>query len=254
MSRAAKPRVLVAIPARDEAERISDCLLAVLASLRHARRAGVIAKGRIAVAAHRCTDGTEALARRALGPEHLVWATDAHASVGRVRSQLVRHAVARTGEPDWLLSTDADSRVPLSWVQDTIVLGREHDVIVGLVELSELGPAAPVRIAHDRLVRAAIRSDGTHGHVYAANLALRWPSYQKAGGFPDAAHGEEHGLLAAARSDGARIRATTELVVTTSGRLSGRPQQGLSTLLSELANQDGTPSRRRWREHNGEGQ
>lgn len=236
---AAAPRVLVAIPAHNEEERISDCLSAVCDSLTDARRAGVISDGRIAVAAHRCSDRTESVARELLGQHHLVWPIEDPGSVGTIRSALIRRAVDVFGAPDWLLSTDADSQVPLRWAEDVVRLGADHDAVAGLVVLSELEPSSAIRTAHDRLVQAGISGPDRHDHVYAANLGVRWASYQQAGGFPDVRHGEERALLTGISSVGGRILTSTQLTVITSGRLAGRAAHGLHSVLAGLA---GTPT------------
>lgn len=129
-------KVLLAIPAHNEEERIGGSLTAAIGSLALARQAGVISDGRIALAAHRCSDRTESVAREILGPDHLV--------------------------------------------------------------------------------QAGIHGTDRHDHVYAANLGMR-SSYQRAGGFPDVRHGEEHALLAAVRSAGGRVLTSAELAVITSG-------------------------------------
>ena len=59
--------VLVAIPARDEADRIEACLRSVLTAIRLARLQGVVGRSTVAVAAHYCRDDTAARARRLLG-------------------------------------------------------------------------------------------------------------------------------------------------------------------------------------------
>ncbi len=232
--RSAGPKVLLAIPAHNEEERIAAALTAALESLASARAAGVVSDGRIAVAAHRCSDRTESSARQILGPDHLVCVIEDQMSVGMVRATLIRQAVGVFGEPDWLLSTDADSQVPGSWVRELLRLGADHDAVAGLVVLSELEPGSGIVAAHDHLVGAGIHGFDRHDHVYAANLGLRFSSYRQAGGFPDVRHGEEHALLAAVRGCGGRVRTSTELTVTTSGRLLGRADHGLHRVLATL--------------------
>ena len=108
-------------------------------------------------------------------------------------------------------------------------------MVVGLIELIDSSPT--VRLAHDRLVLAGIHRDGSHDHVYAANLAIRLSTYEAVSGFPGVANGEEHALLAAVRTAGHPILRTIDWRVATSGRTRGRAQDGLGDLLGRLATQ-----------------
>ena len=238
--------VVVAIPARNEAGRIEACLRSVLAAARRARARRVIERVTVAVAAHRCHDATADLARSLLGAaidiESLVWETDEIAPVGAVRAALIRRALtARPGSVDlrdtWLFSTDADSIVPPTWINAGVRLAAlaSASMVVGLIELMDTSPG--VRLAHDRLVLAGIHRDGSHDHVYAANLAIRLTAYEAVGGFPGVRNGEEHALVAAVRAAGHPILRTIDWRVATSGRTRGRAQDGLGDLLGRLATQ-----------------
>ncbi|MGI3779184.1 MAG: hypothetical protein ACRYG2_00255, partial [Janthinobacterium lividum] len=88
--------VLVAVPARDEAESIEVCLGAVAAAVRDALERGTAGRVRIAVAAHRCHDRTAERASaylHASGLDHVVLADDESDTVGAVRSRLVEAAM-----------------------------------------------------------------------------------------------------------------------------------------------------------------
>ena len=109
--------VLVAIPARDEAELIADCLAAVREAGEYAIAAGPVRRVRAAVAAHRCTDDTAAIARRQLSDvghliDHLVIELHEPAPVGRLRTLLIERAMTKAPALDpertWVFSTDAE--------------------------------------------------------------------------------------------------------------------------------------------------
>jgi hypothetical protein len=236
--------VLVAVPARDEADDIVACLDAVAASLRRARHLGVVAWTGIAVASHRSFDNTREVAAKALeqydGIETLVVEDDASETVGEVRHRVILAADSRwqlrqRPRRTWIFSTDADSLVPADWV--TGVLGiADHsgaDVIAGMVDLHRPPADAGLLSRYEELVAAGMRSDG-HGHVYAANLAIRLATYLECGGFPSVEHGEEHGLLAAARRVDAVIATPLSPRVRTSARMPGRAQHGFGALLHQL--------------------
>lgn len=230
------PDVLVAIPARDEAARIQACVLSVLAAVRFARGRGMIGRATVAVAAHRCRDDTATRARSVLSTAPDVTSSiltiDEVMPVGSVRAEVIRQAGT---QHEWLFSTDADSIVPPSWISSGLRLaGRASaSMIVGLVDLTDVSPS--VRVAHDQLVRAGVHADGSHDHVYAANLAVRLSTYTAVGGFPAVANGEEHALLAAVSGAGYPVLRTSAWRVATSGRTRGRARDGLGDLLGRLA-------------------
>ena len=129
--------VLVAIPARNEAELIADCLTAVREAGQYALAAGPVRRVRVAVAAHRCTDDTAAIARRQLSDvghliDHLVIELDEPAPVGRLRTLLIERAMTKAPALDpewtWVFSTDADSVVPPGWVTSTMASMSERGV------------------------------------------------------------------------------------------------------------------------------
>ena len=238
------PDVIVAIPAHDEAELIADSLRSVSDSVRAASRGGAIRRARIAVAAHRCRDETADIARTILatsGVDHLVRVVDLPASVGIVRTGLIHDALAAPPKLDdattWIFSTDADTVVPADWVAGTIAMadGAGADLVAGLADLIDwsASPAAEARYAH--IIDAGLTADGGHTHVYAANLAVRATTFLRAGGFPDAIHGEEQGLLDAVRRGGATVLHTSASRVQTSARMPGRAEHGLGSLLARIA-------------------
>ena len=236
--------VVVAVPARDEEARIDACLSSVLAAVRVARSAGVIADASVAVAAHCCHDHTARRARRTLNAapdvDGEVWESSDPAPVGAVRSELIRRTSAgSTRRPDrtWLFSTDADTTVPASWITTGLRLAAESGsvMVVGLVDLDEREASLPVWLAHDRLIRAGLFPDGSHDHVYAANLAIRFDAYLESGGFPAVVAGEERALLNRARAVGCSVLTTTHWRARTSARTLSRARGGLGDLLGRLA-------------------
>ncbi len=237
--------VLVAIPARNEAELIADCLAAVREAGEYALAAGPVRRVRVAVAAHRCTDDTAAIARRQLSDvghfiDHLVIELREPAPVGRLRTLLIERAMTKAPALDpertWVFSTDADSVVPPGWVTSTIAAATaaQADLVAGLTALHGWEADGAAQDAYARLLQAGMFADG-HRHAYAANLAIRYPTLSQAGGFPPQPHGEEHGLIAAVRRQGGTVLTSVAPVVVTSARMPGRTEHGLGTLLRTLA-------------------
>lgn len=234
--------VLVVVPARDEEDSVVRCLDSVVAAACEALGRGTVGRVRVAVGAHRCQDRTAERAAEVLrrsGLEHLVLDDRDSDTVGAVRSRLV--SAATTAEPPldpartWVLSTDADSAVPVDWVVGLLDVATRTgaDLVAGFVALDGWAADATARQAYDRLLRAGLTADG-HDHVWAANLAVAHPAYTAAGGFPSVAHGEERVLAGRIARAGGRVVGALDPVVTTSARMPGRAAHGLGDLLLRL--------------------
>jgi hypothetical protein len=235
--------VLVAIPAHDEATTIVACLESVVASLVEAQAADEVGRARVAVAAHRCSDDTADQARRSLagrtGIESVVLVEQQPLPVGAVRTLLIR-AAAASGQPlsprAWILSTDADTLVPRSWVRGLLAAAGagDADLVLGLAELDDWAVGDEARRTYASLIDGGIHDD-RHDHVYAANLAVSWAAFTAVGGFPAVPHGEEHGLVRAVRAAGRHVVSPLWPRVRTSARMPGRATDGLGDLLARLA-------------------
>jgi hypothetical protein len=254
----------VVVPAHDEQERIVACLT----SVRHALEAlpDEVAVA-VAVVLDRCGDPTPQLVGEVLAdwprataisvaaecpcPKHPAGVPSVSAlparprgrGVGAVRdiglrevlTRLAVHPPART----WLLSTDADTTVPVDWALRHLTCAAEGaDAVAGLADL--LGVE---RLAADALLRyRAIVDHGLHGathrHVYGANLGVRADAYLAVGGFPPDGAGEDHGLWRRLRAAGYKLAQPVEIRVRTSARLHGRAEEGLADLLRRLHHGD----------------
>lgn len=239
--------VVIAVPACDEESRVAGCLGAIQAAVGAARRANLIDHVVIAVAAHRCHDATAEIAGTVLtgaiasrhGFSGVVWIYDHPATVGHVRTQLVLEAVHSAGmvpSRTWLFSTDADTIVPPHWIMAGLdrAAATGADLITGMVDLDRRETPPIVIDRHDDFLRAGTRPDGTHDHVYAANLMIKMDTFLQLGGFPSVEHGEEHALVAAARAAGDHCVSDSSWRVTTSGRTVGRATHGLASVLNNL--------------------
>jgi hypothetical protein len=138
--------VLVAIPAHDESDAIGGCIDAVVAALAEAQQRQVVARARVAVAAHRCADDTRDRARDRLTAlsriESVVVDDLRDLPVGAVRTGLIRYAI---GLPEplshdcWVLSTDADTIVPVDWVTGLLTAASDSraDRVLGFADLQD---------------------------------------------------------------------------------------------------------------------
>jgi cellulose synthase/poly-beta-1,6-N-acetylglucosamine synthase-like glycosyltransferase len=239
-TRGAPAALAVIVPAHNEELLVRQCLESVRVALANSGLPSVIV-----LVAHRCTDRTVELARNVLsGPGELV-VLDNSPTVATARAAGVTHALAAmaawptprpSAEQCWLLSTDADSVVPPTWVAD---LYRHLDsgaaAVAGLVDVQGWEGASPsAREAYRAILAAGMRLT-QHDHAYAANLAVRLDAYLDVGGWPNHVPGEDAALLAALRARGWPVVGARDVRVRTSGRRVPRAGGGLGSLLDRLA-------------------
>ncbi|GLY33177.1 glycosyltransferase [Kineosporia sp. NBRC 101731] len=227
----------VVIPAMNEADLVGDCLDAVIAA---------VSRNRLPVAivlvAHHCTDNTETVARERFSKlngliEGMVVRLDrgnvaTARSIGTMAGLCLLAAYGVSFDRTWLLSTDADSRVPADWIDRyRRHMNRRSAALTGLVQVTGWDDADTqddAREAYHHLLRT------TGPHAYAANLAVRADAYLDVGGWPDQVPGEEHALLEALRRNDWPVVPAPDNVVTTSGRDTPRAPGGLGELLGRL--------------------
>jgi glycosyltransferase involved in cell wall biosynthesis len=223
--------VLVAIPARNEADTIVRCL----GSIDRAAR-DIPAPCVVVVAADSCLDGTAELA------EAYTWQ---HAQVIVIRGQwgtagAARAAAVRVGLADhlgdvascWIANTDADCDVPNDWLARQLAFAQEYAATAGIVTLDPASTSPEIL----RGFRATYAVDGElHTHVHGANLGVRADAYLAVGGWcPSTVLGEDHGLWDRLRASGRAVIHSTASVVTTSSRTLSRVNGGFASNLAGL--------------------
>lgn len=221
--------VAVVIPARNEGERLAGCLRAVRRAVRRVERGGL--RVSVVVVLDSCTDDSAEIAARFT---EVVRVHAFFSNVGAARASAVRWALDRlhsTTDRMWIACTDADSRVPASWLVDQLRLADEGaDVVLGAVVpiRSEMTPGQ--RTAWDRT-----HPDGVAvGHVHGANLGVRASAYLAIGGFDAVAEHEDVRLVSALEDVGARVSPSEGMPVRTSGRSVGRTPSGYAGYLRAL--------------------
>ncbi len=248
--------IVVAIPARNEAARIGDCLRAV--ALQHGTD-----RHAILLLLNNCTDETADIAR-ALRPQlpcpvHIIEhrLPPARANAGHARRLAMRHAVDLAHSGGVLLTTDADGRVAPDWIEANMAaLAAGADVVCGRAVIDAVEAALiPAHLhADDELecayadlldeIHALFDPDPAdpwprHTEHSGASIAVRREAFIRAGGVPPVALGEDRALLAALRRVDARIRHAPEVAVTVSGRLDGRAAGGMAdTMRRRVVRQD----------------
>lgn len=247
-----RPAACVAIPARNEEERIGGCLEALADQSTRERYA-------VLVFANNCTDATAAVvrdvARRTNIPILLKEAVleGRYANAGHARRCAMDAALEVVGPKSVIMTTDADSRVNRGWVAANLTELRSGvDVVCGSVAPDFMEPQLfPAHVYPQGALeyfyqRMAAELDSLldplswdpwprHMLESGASLAVRADSYLRVGGVPDVLRGEDRAFVDRVRRAGGRIRHTTGARVATSCRLDGRASGGWADDLARRA-------------------
>ncbi len=252
------PRIVVAIPVKDEAALIGDCLRAL--ALQQCE-----AKADILLLVNNSTDGTADIAR-ALRPTlpcglHVLEHTfaPAQANAGHARRLAMSKAAMLTDPGGIVMTTDADGCVAPDWLDANLAAFRNGaDVVCGRAVIDPIDALhIPVHLHADddievhyttQLDRIACLLDPDpsdpwprHTGESGASIAVRRDSFFSAGGVPAVRSGEDRALVDALRRIDARIRHDPEVVVTVSGRTHGRAAGGMAdTIRRRIQCQDAT--------------
>ncbi len=224
-------QMVVAIPARDEADSIRECIQSIDRS-----SAEVPLPVMVVVAADSCTDRTFHVACRTR-TEHcdLDVIKGNWGRAGAARAAAVHHGLhnlATDRGPVWIANTDADCVVPPTWLRVQLDLATDLDVVAGIVELAPETTAPAMFEAFT----SAYHVDGDHHtHVHGANIGMCATAYVAVGGWcVHTVVGEDHVIWNASKEVGHRMRQTTSLRVVTSARTSSRVHGGFATGLSHF--------------------
>ena len=249
-------KIVVAIPVRNEADRIADCLRALALQEGPTEHA-------IVAFLNNCTDDTAAIIqglRPSLPcPVHVV----EHAfppdecSAGHARRAAMDYA-ADLADPDGILmTTDADGRVAPDWIATNLAaLEAGADAVCGRAIIDPLEATLIPQALHDDdalecaygdlldEIHAVLDPDPAdpwprHTEHSGASIAVRRGFFLRAGGVPAVRLGEDRALLTALRRVDARIRHAPEVTVVVSGRIEGRAVGGMAdTMRRRMVVQD----------------
>ena len=205
--------IAVAVPVRNEAERLPG-LLAALAAQQQAR------PFTLCLFFDQCSDGSEA-AVAALTPSlryRIVTDccdTGAPPNAGRARRRACELAVATVGN-GVLLTTDADSTPAPDWIAANLAALDHSDIVAGRIVRDAAAPSPrqdQLEAYYDRLHAlrrtldpVAWEAPLTHHWTSAASLAMTALTYRALGGFATVATGEDAALADAAARLGFRLR------------------------------------------------
>jgi glycosyltransferase involved in cell wall biosynthesis len=221
----------IVVPAHNEEVLIERCLRSLL-ELR------VVGELWIVVVADTCTDGTVSKAKSMLGNRGEVIETkqrNAGASRSLGADRVLEYFAKRLPRhPVWLANTDADSCVPVHWIQQQITLASQGaHAIAGVVDIDTFTDFdAGMKDRFDRSYGK--EKHGTHPHVQAANFGLSAAAYKMVGGWPPMALGEDRELWNRLGEHGFERVSDRSVRVTTSGRSQGRIPGGFADCLKLL--------------------
>ncbi len=255
-SRSQQRPCFIAIPARNERERIGPCLAAIAASLDRPPPT-------IVLLANNTTDATGAIACETaarLGLAlHLfeVELPPDRSSAGEARRLAMDRAARLAPDGAVLITTDADGRVEPAWLDANLrAIDEGADAACGVAIICPDEARAIPQVLHDddarEMLYAALLDElnwlidpepadpwPRHSEESGASIAVRADIFHRSGGIPSLPSGEDRAFLASLRRIDARIRHTPDARVIVSGRLDGRAAGGMAeTIKRRLAAQD----------------
>ena len=236
-------QVGVVVPVHNEEQHLARALTGIRAAADalQASQPGVGAS--VVVVLDSCTDGSRGVAARFAATDTRISVLEVgFRSVGKSRRAGIEALLA--GRPPlqpppagasaaelWLANTDADSCVPVNWLQRQVELADAGaDAVLGSVEPDPDGMDPEILGRwHARHPR-----EEHHAHVFGANFGVRASAYTLSGGFPRQRSHEDRALVENLRRHGFVVRATDSIRVLTSGRLQARAPHGFGVYLFAL--------------------
>jgi len=229
--------VVVAVPARNEQDRIERCLRSIRTAIANVRNVMVV----VVVASDGSTDETDQIVNRLhrpYAPVHLLrgrWQ-----SAGGARRAAIFHGLtvaAHAAHTDthavWIATTDADTVVDADWLASHIAYADTgFDAVAGTVDLLEDDDlTSPLLTAFSEMY--TIDGD-SHPHVHGANMGVRADAYLAADGFPHIGVAEDHALWNELRRQEYRTISPLNVRVSTSARLTGRAVGGFADTMAAM--------------------
>jgi hypothetical protein len=252
-------RGVVAIPVKDEAERIAPCLEALAVAHRSCDPPDEPSFG-VVLLLNNCTDESAEIVRSLSPtlpfPTHILEqefpAAQAHAgSARRAAMDAAAHWLEICGKTDGIiLTTDADSRVPRDWIQANFrAIERGAEAVAGMIVLDAdderklsvgLRRRGDLEATYETLLEelsaeldpVAYDPWPRHPTNSRASFALTVASYRKVGGLLAVPLGEDKALAAQLFAHDVRLRHDPGIVVVTSGRLVGRANGGVADTIA----------------------
>jgi hypothetical protein len=253
-----RPGFVVAIPVKDEEERLPACLRALALQLDRLGRLIPPTLIRVVVFANNCTDRSASLARKLGGGlpldvrvvEARLPPAAAHAGNARRAAMDVAEAwLVEGGERDGvILTTDADSQVAPNWIAENLAAFEAGaEAVLGRIDLDGEGKFLPDALhrrgeledTYERLLTELSwlvdplehNPWPHHATISGASLGISRGAYCRVGRLPRVPLGEDKALIALLSRQDARIRYCPTVNVITSGRTNGRAPGGVADTL-----------------------
>ena len=254
-----RPGFVVAIPVRDEEERLPACLRALAQQRDQLGQPIPPTLVRIVIFANNCADQSASLARR-LGIglsldvrviEARLPPAAAHAgNARRVAMDLAEAWLVEGGERDGvILTTDADSQVGTNWIPENLAAFEAGaEAVLGRIDLDEEGNYLPQALqqrgeledTYERLLTELsslldpleYNPWPHHATISGASLGITRAAYCRVGRLPRVPLGEDKALIALLSRQDARIRYCPTVHAITSGRTNGRAPGGVADTLA----------------------
>jgi glycosyltransferase involved in cell wall biosynthesis len=244
---------VVAIPLRDEAQRIGRCLQAL-------SRQSVPAD-HVVLLLNNCTDGTAEVVKASPKAPHRLHVVECDldgpsASAGVARALAMNHAASLIGD-GVILTTDADAEVPENWIEANLkAIEDGADAVCGMAVIDPLEALLiPLHLHEDdaremeygrlldEIESIVLPSPGDpwprHSEDSGASIAIRASMFRRVGGLPSIPSGEDRALIRTLRSIDARVRHDPNISVIVSGRTEGRAKGGMAdTIRRRMVKQD----------------
>ena len=250
---------VVAIPVRDEEERLPACLRALARQRYQLGYTIPPTLVRVVVFANNCSDRSASLARK-LGAglsldvrvvEARFPPAVAHAgSARRAVMDLAEAWLVEAGEKDGvILTTDADSQVAPNWIAENLAAFADGaEAVLGRIDLDEEGAFLPEALHRRGALEDTYEGMLTelswlldplehdpwphHATISGASLGVTRAAYCRVGRLPRVPLGEDKALVALLSRHDARIRHCPTAHVITSGRTHGRAPGGVADALA----------------------
>ncbi|MGA2539848.1 MAG: glycosyltransferase [Terracidiphilus sp.] len=243
----------VAIPVRDEAKRIGNCLAALSRQSTPANH--------VVLLLNNCADNTAEVVRALPVARHRLHVIECNlegqsASAGVARGLAMKHAASLVPEGA-VLTTDADGEVPENWIEANLrAIEQGADGVCGMAVIdplealfipSHLHEDDAREVAYGRLldeIASILLPDPCdpwprHTEDSGASIAIKTSMLRRVGGVPFLPTGEDRGLIRMLRLIDARVRHDPEIRVTVSGRIEGRARGGMAdTIRRRIVRQD----------------
>lgn len=233
IKRRSAPACIVAIPAKNEEDRLPACLEALMRQKGPLGEPLSTASLGILIFANDCNDKSAAVARGLLANAPFSWRvieaslprSCAHAGGARRAAMDLAGAWLQENGADTgiILSTDADSQVAPDWInKNMLAFAAGADAVLGRISLDEEGELLPPALHRRGWLEAeygallaelcalldllACNPWPHHATISAASLAVTFEAYRRVDGLPSVPLGEDKAFIARLQRADGKIR------------------------------------------------